>query len=155
MPISGYLGNFEERNPNDPSWQIFFDSIESAFSTFELNENTINPIFLDESHNEETEKFITDVQSAAIEFVADFEQIYNKHIPQFYFSPKQVIKPLSFFFDQKSESSKILRNISTDKIIKNKSEMQIQGNYKDDMEVEDTGLMKTIGRMLNEIKKAL
>jgi predicted HAD superfamily hydrolase len=155
MPISGYLGNFEEKSQDGYSWQLLFDSIEAAFSTFELNGNTINPIFLDESLNEETQSFITEVQSAALEFVADFEQIYNKHIPQLYFSPKQVIKPISFFFDQKSESSKLLRNISADKIIKKKSEVQIHGDYRDDVEIEDKGLMKTIGRVLNEIKKAL
>jgi FMN phosphatase YigB (HAD superfamily) len=155
MPISGYLGNFEEKPQSNHAWQLLFESIEQSFSTFELNENTINPIFVNESHNEATESFITEVQSAALEFVADFERIFNKHIPQFYFSPKQVAKPLCFFFEQKSESSRLLKNVSSDKIVKHKPEVQSQNEYKDESESEDTGLMKSIGRVLKEIKKAL
>lgn len=154
MPISGYLGNFEEELQDNTSWELMFNSIETAFSTFEINGNTINPIFLNESHSEATQQFITDVQSSALDFIADFEQIFNKHIPQFYFSPKQVAKPLSFFFNQKSECSRLLKNISADKIIIKKSDV-IQGDYRDDIDNKDKGLIKTIGRMLLEIKKAL
>lgn len=155
MPISGYLGNFEEKNQQDNTLGLLFDSLEAAFSTFELNGNTINPIFMNESHNEVTQRFITEVQSAALDFIADFEQTYNKHIPQLYFSPKQVVKPISFFFNQKSESSRLLKNISADKIIKNRPDASIEDDNTDDVDNEDKGLIKSIGRMLQEIKKAL
>lgn len=155
MPISGYLGNFEEKPQDNHAWQLLFESIEQSFSTFELNNNTINPIFVNESHNEATENFITEVQSAALEFVADFDHIFNKHIPQLYFSPKQAIKPLSFFFEQKSESSRLLKNVNGDKIVKHKPDVQVQNDYNEEGENDDTGLMKSIWRGLKEIKKAL
>jgi len=152
MPISGYLGNFEEKN-QDTNYELIFHSIEKDFFTFELNENTINPIFENYELNDFHKKFINEVQNSALEFILDFEQTYNKYITQLYFSPKQVIKPLFYFLTQKTESSKILKNITLEKqtnivvpevVVEDKIE-----------EKNEDGLFKTIGKVLSGIKKAL
>ncbi len=153
IPISGYLGNFEEKSCQEISFELLFTTIDKSFSTFELYENTINPTFTEEEHNFSSKKFITEVQEAALDFVADFERIYNKHIPQLYFSPKQIVKPMNYFLTQKTENSNLLKGVSMGKTLNPSNEnpnFDLNTNKK-----ENLNLFKSIGKIFLELKKAL
>ncbi|NCP98065.1 hypothetical protein GW796_08715 [archaeon] len=156
MQISGYLGNFEEPNYRENPIDLFFNSVEKEFLTFELNDNTINPIFTEQTNNEFKIKFITEVQESALKFIADFETIYNKHIPQFYFSPKQTVKPLLYFLNQKTESSKIFKNFTAVAKVEQEKTTQTQTkNIKDNEFKKKEGIFKMLWLGLLGIKKSL
>ncbi len=154
MPISGYLGNFEE-NIYENSLEIIFSAIDKSFMTFQLNGNMIDPIFSEEEFNDSTKQFISVIQNAALDFIDDFEQTYNKHIPQFYFSPKQISKPIYYFLNQKTESAKVFKGVSLEKKLTPKSQQKELNILNALDNFEGIGLMKGIERVWNGLKKAL
>lgn len=109
MLYSSYLGNYEEKTFFHNQVENLLKNTKETFFSFELKENSINPIFLDDNIHLNKE-LILEIQNSAMDFIIDFDSCYNKYMPDLIFEPNQCVQPLKFLFNEKNLQNVLLKN---------------------------------------------